>query len=377
MKAAPPVRQAILFGYYGARNLGDELMLVCLRQWFATQGIEITVGSQAPEHVEQLHGGKTVLNVPLAFQYAWRDVWLRGKALRLIRHMWNQDLIVAGGGDFIRDDRGWKPFSESVEKLVLGILMSKPVCLVNVGIGRPKTAYGKKILAWTLKRCSTIIVRDQRSYDLCCELGAGRQTILLVDIVMCLQRILRRTPSPKRIYEEPYILVCLRGHSNVYGGYEMNEARVAGLAAGLDAAVDQHNCNVVFLPFQSDQEDDNVLHNKVAGKMRYRQRVEMRPWHFDVQELLDLFYGASCVVAMRLHAAILALSVGHDCVVLPYDHKVLELCRQMNLDRTLTAAQLEQVNLVSSTISNAVGAKWHRPATAPSSWDSFGLSLSK
>ena len=47
-------KQAILFGYYGARNVGDELMLLCLNQWLKRQNIRTTVGAIAAREVERL-----------------------------------------------------------------------------------------------------------------------------------------------------------------------------------------------------------------------------------------------------------------------------------------------------------------------------------
>ena len=48
-------KRAILFGYYGARNIGDELMLLCLNRWLERQNIRTTVGAISPGDVEHLH----------------------------------------------------------------------------------------------------------------------------------------------------------------------------------------------------------------------------------------------------------------------------------------------------------------------------------
>jgi polysaccharide pyruvyl transferase WcaK-like protein len=76
---------ALLMGYYGARNLGDELMLVCLRRWLERQGIAITVVCEYPDEIKQQYQLPAVHNWPLLGQWAWRAVWLRGGAVRLVR----------------------------------------------------------------------------------------------------------------------------------------------------------------------------------------------------------------------------------------------------------------------------------------------------
>jgi len=40
--------KALLLGYYGACNFGDDLMLYCLLQWLMKQKIQVTVVSENP-----------------------------------------------------------------------------------------------------------------------------------------------------------------------------------------------------------------------------------------------------------------------------------------------------------------------------------------
>ena len=365
-------KQAILFGYYGARNIGDELMLRCLNRWLERQGIRITVGATVAPEVERLHGLPAFPNLPLLGQYAWVDVWLRGKGFGLLRRMWEADMILAGGGDFIRDDRGWKQFSASIEKLMAGSLMGKPVALVNVGIGQPETGYGKRWLRSALRRCNRIIVRDRRSYELCHELGAGSQTTFTVDIVMCLRELLGIHPSGRPLVDGRYIVVALRANPNIYKQYAVSEPRLRSLAAALDAVVTRRHCRVVFVPFQTGVEDDNAIHRTIAGMMRQRDAVLIRDWTMDVQELVDIMSGAETIVAMRLHAAILALAVGRDCTVLPYDKKVRELCSEMRLEHLVEAATLDDSEAVARAIEDSMEKQWSRPGYFPS-WTELTL----
>jgi polysaccharide pyruvyl transferase CsaB len=358
--------QAILFGYYGAGNVGDELMLRCLNWWLERQGIRITVGAARAPEVQVLHGLPAFQNLPLLGQYAWVDVWLRRKGFALLQRMRKTDMILAGGGDFIRDDKGWKVFSASIEKLLLGSLMGKPVAVINAGIGPPHTSYGERWLVSTLRRCRRIIVRDRRSYELCERLGAAQQTTFTVDIVMCLPELLGIQPSGRRVIEEPYVLVALRSNPNIYKQYAIDESRLRVLAAALDAVAARRGCRIVFVPFQVGVQDDNEIHRTVAGMMRQRDAVIVRDWTMDVQEIVDIVSGAETTVAMRLHAAILALAVGRDCTVLPYDWKVRELCSEMRLEHVVEASSLDSPEAVAGTIENSMGGQWRRPGYFPS-----------
>jgi polysaccharide pyruvyl transferase CsaB len=344
---------ALLVGYYGARNLGDEMMLFCLRRWLAGQNIEPTILCPFPEEVERSHGLPALENVPLLGQWAWRDVWLRGKAFRVVRALRRCEILIAGGGDFIRDDCGIRLFSYAVEKYVLATLLKKPVCLVNVGIGRPTTRLGRKVIGWLLRRCRKIIVRDRRSVEVCTELGAGAAAEYAPDIVLSLPALVG-VPAPQT---HPYLVVCLRANANVYRQYELTEARLLVLAEGLDELAEREGLQVVFLPYQSTtDEDDNWIHEQVAARMACRGRVTVRPWTRDLGEVSRCVSQARCVVAMRLHAAVLAAALQRPCVPMPYDHKVLEFAGQMGWPHAIMPETLDSPSALRAALDGALRA---------------------
>ncbi len=114
-------------GYYGVGNLGDEMMLVCLKQWLERQGFDLTVLSEQPAAVVKEHGLPAVENAPLLGEWAWRKSWFNGGARRVMRALASADVFVVGGGDLIRDDLGWRTFFFTMEKIVAAILMGKKV----------------------------------------------------------------------------------------------------------------------------------------------------------------------------------------------------------------------------------------------------------
>ena len=355
--------KALLMGYYGARNLGDDMMLFCLRRWLEAQDFEITVLAENPQEVGKRFDIPAVQNVPLLGEWAWYDVWFRGKAVRLLRIMKRQDALVAGGGDLIRDDRGWRTFLYTLEKLILMVLLRKPVYLVNMGIGRPKTWYGRRLLRWTLRRCRKIIVRDQRSYDLCKELGAGGHTEYAPDIVMTLPSLVRSEPA---LTERPYVVVSLRTQANVFRQYDLNDTRMETLARALDRLAEEQEANIVFLPFQStNDEQDYHIHERVVEAMQQKDRAILRDWSGDFSELLALFGGAKLVLGMRLHAVVLGVALQRPSVLMPYDHKVREFAAQVNLPDMLTAEMLDNADETMAMLTRAYGRASFTPSYRP------------
>jgi len=338
--------KALLMGYYGAGNLGDEMMLVCLRRWLEAQKVSVTVLSEHPRRVEADHGLPAVQNWPLLGEWSWRAALLKGGALTLLRTIARHDALIVGGGDLVRDDLGWRGFFFTMEKVAAALLLRKKVYLVNVGIGRPRTRYARRLLRWALPRAEQIIVRDQRSISVCRECGAKDRTTFASDIVVSLKDVLKRNAGDEQAATaaagtRPYVIVSLREAADAFGQFTLDDERIGTIAAGLDEIVARGDCELIFVPFQSGEIDDGRVHQRVMAKMRHHARTINRPWTADIGETCRLFADARGVVAMRLHAAVLAVSFDRPCVVLPYDHKLREFAHLCGLP-CIEAAYLDR-----------------------------------
>lgn len=355
-------RRALLLGYYGARNLGDEMMLHHLLPWLRDQNVQVTVVSESPAMTEEQFATPAMPNAPLLGQWSWFDSWFRGRAAKLLRAIRTVDCLVVGGGDLIRDDAGWRTFSYTLEKIVLAILWKKPVYLVNVGIGQPQTRHGRLVLKWVLPRCRRIIVRDQRSLQLCKELRATAHLDWAPDIA--LQRW--RGPGPELAEappREPYVVVSLRANPNVHGRFPFGPDRVRALAGALDYLVNQHRLSIRFIPFQSIPElDDNRTHHQVREHMTRAERTTIQEWKKNPAEVADQFRSASLVVAMPLHAAVLAVASETPCVVLPYDIKVDEFVAYSGVKEVLSSKDLAEADRVRDSLERALSQSRSRPA---------------
>jgi polysaccharide pyruvyl transferase CsaB len=348
--------KALLMGYYGMGNLGDEMMLVCLRPWLEKQGFSLTVLSERPGEVTRSHGLPAVENLPLLGEWAWFKAWFKGGAWQVIRAIRESDALIVGGGDLIRDDRGWRGFFYTIEKMVLAILLKRRVYVVNAGIGEPCTSYGRVVLRWVLRRCGRIIVRDQRSERICRELGASSQTTLAPDVVLTLPEMLASLPSAGTPAKDPYVVVCLRHNANVFQMYDLNDGRLKNLAASLDEFIERHGVSVVFLPFQSNPASgrgDSELHDRVMHFMRHAERAQSLAWTGDLAEVCRWVRPARFVLAMRLHAAVLALSCERPTILMPYDRKISEFGDLMQIPHKIEASTLDDPSAVAAVFEAA------------------------
>lgn len=353
--------RALLLGYYGARNLGDDMMLRHLLPWLREQGIYVTVISEDPALTEEQFGIPAVANTPLLGQWSWFDSWFRGRTTRLLRAMHEHDWLVVGGGDLIRDDAGWRIFSYTMEKIALAILWRKPVYLVNVGLGHPRTTYGRLVLRWALRHCRRIIVRDRRSAQLCREFGCDGLVAWAPDIA--LQRLTDVAPAAVTSEAPPgkaYAIVSLRANPDVHGRFPFGPGQLKALAAGLDYLVEHHGLHIRFVPFQSLPEfDDNDMHHQVRAHMVHADHATIRTWRKNPADVVNEIRDAKLMVAMPLHAAILAVAHDVPSVILPYDIKVHEFVAYCGVKEVLSSADLAEVATVRDSLARALA----QPAT--------------
>jgi N-acetylglucosaminyldiphosphoundecaprenol N-acetyl-beta-D-mannosaminyltransferase len=358
-------------GYYGARNLGDELMLRQLKKWLQDQRIDVEVLAEDAGQVERQHGIVATQNVPLLGQWSLADSWLRGKALRVINKIRQCDVIVGGGGDCIRDDvSGWNQFAYSIEKYVLALLLGKKIALLNVGLRQPKSRQAARLLAWVLQRSSLTVVRDAASYRYALEAG-GKNVQYAPDIVTTLPESLKITEQKGR----PYLLVCLRQPQH-YGLPGFSNDCLDTIAHSLDSFLYKHNLNAIFMPCQSldSNLDDNVAHANVLSRMALRQRAKIVDYSEDLSRVADLFGNASLVVGMRLHAAILAVAYGRRCVGVSYDRKLDEFCAQAGIGK-VGLDQLNSPAFLEALERCIAGPLRVNPLSPASDWDNIRLNL--
>lgn len=350
--------RAILLGYYGADNHGDDMMLLYLLRWMKMQDIEVTVISENITETKTRFNINVVSNTPLLCEWSWFNSYFRGYAYRLIQSIKGHDMLVVGGGDLIRDDKGWRIFWYTMEKIVLALFLKKQVMLVNVGIGRPVTMTGRIVLKWALKKCKKIIVRDQRSLKICQELKSGDSAILIDDIVFNLPDILKvkqiEIDEPLK-RKDSYVLVSMRGNPNVYSQYSLGTPEIKNIAKGLDYLVEKHGLNIVFIPFEKKVDDgEGSVVNSIFKLMKCRENVTICSWTSDLEKVLRLFRDASFIVAMRLHAAVLAVAYDKRCIVMPYDIKLNELAQQVGLTNIIHSSDLSSYDKVRVSMERAI-----------------------
>lgn len=327
-------RRVLIAGYYGYGNAGDEailkVMLEQLRQ--AVPGLAVTVVSGNPYQTAPLYDAHAIYE---------RDVRAIVAAAR------ECDLIIVGGGGLFHDYWGVDE-ATLLSRLHWGLtytgtfvalagLLHKPLMLYAVGVGPLTTESGQQLTRIAFAQASVATVRDTESKALLATLGAENVTVT-ADPVFLLESAppdhAAKLLSDAGVTQKdgtPLVAVALRDWTI---GLE-NHNWAHDVAQALDRFIASHNVRLLFVPFQSTGEDaltdDYAAAKRVIGLMSHADAVTLLPAVLQPHEIQAIFEQCALVLAMRLHALILAANAHVPAVALSYDPKVRQTADQLNL----------------------------------------------
>jgi polysaccharide pyruvyl transferase CsaB len=314
-------RSLLIAGYYGFGNAGDEAILTAMLGELRAlrPELDLVVASGDPAATAVRHGVRAVPRDDLPAVIA---------AIR------DSDLVVLGGGGLFQDY--WQVPAESfltgrqgglltyAAFPVLAALLGRPSMLYAVGVGPLATEEGRALTRATFTLCSHATVRDPASLDLLREIGLSRPVELVADPAFLLAPV------------EGAALDTLLAEIGVAPGEPLTGVALRPWARGADPdvwegeirkALDHHLAEtpgrLLFLPFQPDE--DLAVGRRVAAALASPERALVVASPLMPAELAGLLGRCHLVLAMRFHAALLALASGVPVAGLAYDPKVTSL----------------------------------------------------
>ena len=142
---------AVISGYYGFGNFGDEIILSVLTKKLKDCGIEPIVLSSNPEKTSKEH----FVNSINSFNFY--------QVSGLIKQ---SDILISGGGSLLQDVTSIKSLLYYLWIIFTAIRYKKKVIIFAQGIGPIKNKIAQIITAKLLKKCDYVSVRDLKSHQL-------------------------------------------------------------------------------------------------------------------------------------------------------------------------------------------------------------------
>jgi polysaccharide pyruvyl transferase CsaB len=318
-RMAPRLR-ALLAGFYGAANLGDEMILSVILDWLGQANAEAVVVSLNPAYTRVEFGVEAVSFDSLA---------------EIAAVAATSDVFVLGGGGLFQDHHRFDvpslyrfpagTVSQYAQLLFLAAQHGLPTVALAQGVGPLRSIPVRDIVAEVFTRATRVSLRDAASAEILRAIGVDRDVIIAPDPGWCYEarpgqkKLAERFPE---LRERRTFIVVLREWDFV-GGWEepLSRALRQGLGAG-DA--------IVWACFQRNAGDDVAVLTDDATIERVMAAAGNGVAHArwldaTLDEIVQAIAECAGVIAMRLHALLIAIRCGKPVIALEYDDKMRHL----------------------------------------------------
>ncbi len=306
--------KAVLCGYYGMGNTGDEALLATLLQMLP-QNLAPVVLSANPEQTYQQH--PTIRQTGGAVVQRFNVTEVLG-ALR------NAAVFIWGGGSLMQDVTSWRNPIYYGGLMGLAQGMGLKTLAWGQGIGPLHKPLSQWITRQSLRGCTAVTVRDLASSQLLEQWQIPH--LIAPDPVFALEHT---TPPPLTEVchgitpPEPYIGVVLRPSRH------LTAARLGVIQQALTDLQSQTQGTIFLLPFQPIQ--DLAIANTLADALSKVLPNCYILTTADPRQMKGYLAWMDLTIAMRLHGVIMAISEGTRCYALSYDPKVTYVMDQLGL----------------------------------------------
>ena len=303
------MKNLLLAGYLGAGNLGDDAVMLGLVHGLGGAGYSVTVLSGAPEETHRLYGFPSV---------ARRNMKLVEDAIVKC------DALVFPGGSIFQDSSSMMSPTYYAGLVETAKKYDKKVVLVGQGIGPLKGFIGKNASRKALNAVDGITVRDPMALQALKDLGVTKHARLAADSAFLL-------PMPRLSTEEGYGLQGMKTVAVAPRPVKDKGRDVAGLFGELCKLLYQAGTMPTLITM--DRHEDVPLVDAISkaqgGRVPDLRKIQTP---MEIQQRVARMDG---MLAMRLHAGILATTVGVPPLMVSYDPKVTAFARGLDLGYAL------------------------------------------
>jgi polysaccharide pyruvyl transferase CsaB len=291
--------KAVLCGYYGMGNAGDEALLVCLLQMLPESVVPIVLSGD-PQATKKQYG------------VASCD---RKSTFAILNAFKQSNLFIWGGGSLMQD-------STSIASAIYysGLMaLAQQQGLKTIAWAQGIGPLNKSLTRWLTKQvlfgCDAVSVRDAASAEL---LNSWQiQPVIAPDPVWAM------TSQPSTQLDQifkPKVAVILRSHPL------LTKNRLKVLIEALQDFQTQTDSYILLIPFQPTQ--DMAIAKAISAQLEHNNSILAIN---DPKELKGLFQQVNMAIGMRLHSLIMAAAEGCNCFALSYDPKVTQLMSELDL----------------------------------------------
>lgn len=332
-------RLVSLSGFYGARNIGDDLIMESIASSVeeGAPGTQVVIVAQNPRTVELEYGRQAV-----ARSHHHETDALVAKS----------DAFLLGGGglwhDYTFDQAGGirgmaTGATNSIAGVSIGGMLAHirgiPFHVVGLGVGPLTNPDAKLAVKFAASLTSSLMVRDEDSVRLLRDSGVPTERITLAPDVVYALDLDGETPAELLTLKKTHALVGVNLRP-----WQRSDVSISTLAAEIADAVRAfakelgRPVAVVLLPLQEGATYDRQVLQDFASTLSGFEIYEL-PSPLEKRAFIGTLKALDLVVSMRLHCCLLSHRLGVPVVGLAYDPKLTAHFGE--LGRDLLALPLE------------------------------------
>lgn len=292
----------VISGNYGAKNLGDEMILEGLLETLGQMlpDAEITVLSSNPTDTRQRHQIRALKPLPGGVRSILTSFnnWETREAVK------NCDLFILGGGGLF-GELSLKGNLIWAMQALQAYRYNKSVVMYGQSIGPIRSRVIRGLLKKIFQKAVLITVRDETSRDRLKNLGIHKKIYVLPDLAF------RKHRGLSNLERQKAVVVALRHLKNLPKNF------VEKVTAFLKWLIETEQYSIHFLDFFP---QDRILHEKIAKLLPPSKIKHSAP--FNTETTLAAFEQADFALCMRLHSIISALKTATPFLAINYSAKI-------------------------------------------------------
>lgn len=358
------MRRVGVIGWYGHGNVGDDALLYTIYNLFKVRlpELDVVIVADNPESLQSQFGVASIETIPLSFKCLARR-W--SKMYSIIFNWWCLDALVLGGGGFFADDGSRKNVLKWSLYIVLARLMGLRIFAYCIGVGPLRHKTSRIFARFAFSLVDTIIVRDEESCNCLLQTGLNKDITVAVDPVVNLEitptDILALLEKVQLTSDDAFVAIAIPPYFHDEQRWPGQQKKWQIFCQSWAHVVDEiiaWGMTPLFVPMQHCPPDYSLFSDidaaeKIINLTQKPHLAKILYQPLNTSEAAAIFAKAELVLAMRLHAIILAVTAGAPVAGAIYHHKVKELVKRLSLDTYFVDVIGLSPNILLATVRHA------------------------
>ncbi|WP_057911621.1 polysaccharide pyruvyl transferase CsaB [Peribacillus muralis] len=316
--------KVLVFGYYGDKNLGDEILLQGILTSFKLENpsLDVTILSKNPKLTSERFNIKST-NAPRKNKYL----------LKFIREISKTDIFILGGGGLIQDFIGIKQLFYWISSLLIAKIFRKKTMLYSIGVGPLGTKQSRIVTRFFLKFADLITVRDEGSADLLLEIGVRKDKIFVTaDPAFVLNPEIKKNKISIR---ENSIGISFLPYFNIVNNNSMESELELNFIKFINQLIETQGYNVYLIPLHNLEGETHDLGaaKRILAGIKNKEKILLLDEDLTPTEALNIFGEFEIFVGVRLHSLIMSAINNVPFVSINYHPKVESFIKLVNQER--------------------------------------------